>query len=81
MNMHYMMLMKLNNIHFYMLNMPIIGGLLELFQFLGIVDGVGDIIDVIIYFIASFLGYIILERWILNGTRTAEQPVQPEQRQ
>lgn len=67
--------------YFYMLNMPIIGGLLELFQFLGIVDGVGDIIDVIIYFIASFLGYIILERWILNGTRTAEQPVQPEQRQ
>ena len=65
--------------YFYMLNMPIIGGLLELFQFLGIVDGVGDIIDAIIYFIASFLGYTILERWILNGKRTAEQPVQSVQ--
>jgi hypothetical protein len=53
--------------YFYILTMPIIGSVFELFQFFGVIDGVGDIIDAFIYFSASFLGYIIIERGITNG--------------
>jgi hypothetical protein len=59
--------------YFYIFLTPIIGSILELFQFFGVIDGVGDIIDAIIYFSASFLGYIILKRWILNDKRITEQ--------
>lgn len=52
---------------FYILGVPFVGSILELFQFLGVMDGVGDIIDAVIYFLASFLGYIIIERGVLNG--------------
>ena len=53
--------------YFYILTMPIIGSVFELFQFFGVIDGVGDIIDAFIYFSASFLGYTTIERGILNG--------------
>lgn len=59
--------------YYYILCMPIIGSALEFCQFLGIIDGVGDIIDAIIYFIASFLGYIIIERGILHEQHTEQQ--------
>lgn len=52
--------------YFYMLSTPIIGSALELLQFFGIIDGVGDIFDSLIYFTSSFLGYIIIERGILK---------------
>ena len=51
---------------FYFLTMPIIGSVLEVFQFLGIIDGVGDVIDVLIYFIGSILGFIVIERGLLK---------------
>lgn len=52
--------------YFYIFSTPIIGSTLEFFQFLGVINGVGDIIDALIYFSASFLGYIIIERGILK---------------
>lgn len=51
---------------FYILCMPIIGTVLEFLQFLGVFSGVGDWFDAIIYFIASFMGYITIERRVLS---------------
>lgn len=51
---------------FYVFITPAIGGMFEIFQFLGLVNGVGDIIDALIYFIASFLGWLTVERGFLK---------------
>lgn len=52
--------------YFYVLSTPAVGGILEYFQHLGLIDGVGDVLDTLIYFFASVLGYIIIERGILK---------------
>lgn len=51
---------------FYILGTPIIGSILEFFQLFDILDGVGDIIDAIIYFLASFLGYMFIKGGVLK---------------
>ena len=58
---------------FYILCMPIMGSILELCQYFKLLDGVGDIIDCLIYFAASFLGYSIIERIMKHGRTAAEQ--------
>lgn len=56
---------------FYVFITPIVGGILELFQLFGIIDGTGDIIDILIYFVASALGYTIIEKVLKKPQKKA----------
>ena len=57
----------------YTLGIPIIGSAFEFLQYIGVLDGVGDIIDCVLYFVASFLGYLIIERGVTHVGTTSKQ--------